>query len=78
MSVAEETLALEAGDAPVEAPRPRGVSNVATGLLVAGDFMVLVGLIAGYYAVRAQSFEARPREISPGEFRAREIVPREV
>jgi cytochrome c oxidase subunit III len=56
----EETLALEAGDAPVEAPHPRGVSNVATGLLVAGDFMVLVGLIAGYYAVRAQSFTWPP------------------
>ncbi|MBV9040945.1 MAG: heme-copper oxidase subunit III [Acidimicrobiia bacterium] len=60
MSVAEETLALEAGDAPVEAARPRGISNVATLLFVAADFMVLIGLVAGYYAVRSQSFTWPP------------------
>ena len=62
MSVVEtdETLALEAGDAPAEAARPRGISNVATLFLVVADFMVLVGLVAGYYAVRSQSFNWPP------------------
>ena len=54
--IAEETPALTAGDAPVEAPRPRGVSNIATGFLVAAGFMVLMALVAAYYAIRAQSF----------------------
>jgi heme/copper-type cytochrome/quinol oxidase subunit 3 len=56
----DETLALTAGDAPVEAARPRGVSNVATALLVAGGFMVLAALVAAYYAIRAQSFNWPP------------------
>ena len=65
MSVAEappqeETLALTAGDAPAEAARPRGVSNVATALLVAGGFMVLIAMVAGYYALRSQSFSWPP------------------
>jgi heme/copper-type cytochrome/quinol oxidase subunit 3 len=56
----DETLALTAGDAPVEAPAPRGVSNVATALFVAGEFMVLCGLVAAYYAVRSQAFKWPP------------------
>ncbi|MBV8982656.1 MAG: heme-copper oxidase subunit III [Acidimicrobiia bacterium] len=60
MSVAEETLALEAGDAPAAAARPRGISNVATLFLVTADFMVLAGLVAGYYGVRSQSFNWPP------------------
>ena len=57
---AEETLAITTGSAPIEAARPRGVSNVATALLVAGEAMVLFGLVAGYYAIRAQSFQWPP------------------
>jgi cytochrome c oxidase subunit 3 len=57
---ADETLALEAGDAPAEVGRPRGISNVATLFLVAADFMVLAGLVAGYYAIRSQSFNWPP------------------
>jgi cytochrome c oxidase subunit 3 len=60
MAVAEETLALTTGGAPVEAAARRGVSNVATALLVAGEGMVLFGLVAGYYAIRAQSFKWPP------------------
>ena len=55
-----ETPALTAGDAPVEAVRPRGVSNVATAILVAGESMVVFGLVAAYYGVRAQSFKWPP------------------
>jgi len=57
MVVAEETLAITTGDAPVEAAAPRGVSNVATALFVAGESMVLFGLVAAYYAVRSQAFK---------------------
>jgi len=60
MAVAEETLAITAGDAPIEATAPRGVSNVATAILVAGEAMILAGLVAAYYAVRAQSFKWPP------------------
>ena len=56
----DETPALTTGDAPVEAPRPRGVSNVATALFVAGDFMAVCGLVAAYYAVRSQAFKWPP------------------
>ncbi len=57
---ADETPALTAGDATVDAPRPRGVSNVATALFVAGDFMALCGLVAAYYALRSQAFKWPP------------------
>ena len=60
MAVAEETLAITTGDAPVETPRPRGIANVATALFVAGEFMALSGLVAAYYAVRAQAFRWPP------------------
>ena len=60
MAVAEETLAITAGDAPIEATAPGGVSNVATAILVAGEAMILAGLVAAYYAVRAQSFKWPP------------------
>jgi heme/copper-type cytochrome/quinol oxidase subunit 3 len=56
----DETRALTAGDATAEAPAPRGVSNVATALLVAGESMVLFGLVAAYYALRAQAFKWPP------------------
>jgi cytochrome c oxidase subunit 3 len=56
----DETLALTAGDAPTEAASPRGVSNIATGLLVAGGFMVLAALVAGYYGIRSQAFNWPP------------------
>jgi len=56
----EETLALTAGDAAAEAQAPRGVSNVATAILVAGESMALFGLVAAYYAVRAQAFKWPP------------------
>jgi cytochrome c oxidase subunit III len=56
----DETPALTAGDAPAEVPRPRGTANVAVALFVAGDFMVLCALVAGYYAVRAQAFKWPP------------------
>ena len=59
-TTADETPALTTGDAPVEFPRPRGVSNVATALFVAGDFMALCGLVAAYYALRAQAFKWPP------------------
>jgi heme/copper-type cytochrome/quinol oxidase subunit 3 len=58
--VTDETLALTAGDAPAEAPRPRAIANIATGLFVAGDFMALCALVAAYYALRSQSFEWPP------------------
>jgi len=60
MAVSEETLALTTGDAAAEAAAPRGVSNVATALLVAGESMALLGLVAAYYAVRAQAFKWPP------------------
>jgi len=60
MAVVEETLAITAGDAPAQPSAPRGVSNVATALLVAGEAMLLAGLVAGYYAVRAQAFKWPP------------------
>jgi cytochrome c oxidase subunit 3 len=60
MAVSEETLALTAGDAAPEAVAPRGVSNVATAILVAGESMLLFGLVAGYYALRAQAFKWPP------------------
>jgi|SRR5207302_6716260 len=60
MAVAEETLAITAGDAAIEATAPGGVSNVATAILVAGEAMILAGLVAAYYAVRAQSFKWPP------------------
>ena len=60
MAVAEETLAITAGDAAAEPVAPRGVSNVATAILVSGEAMVLFGLVAAYYAVRAQSFKWPP------------------
>jgi len=56
----DETPALTTGDAPVAAPHPRGVSNVATALFVAGDFMALCALVAGYYALRSQAFKWPP------------------
>src|SRR5881227_1084214 len=59
-SAADETLALTAGDAAAEAPRPRAIANVATALFVAGDFMALCALVAGYYAVRSQAFKWPP------------------
>src|SRR3954463_5494180 len=55
-----ETPALTAGDVAVEAVRPRGVSNVATAILVAGESMLLFGLVAGYYALRAEGFAWPP------------------
>lgn len=72
MSVVEatetETPALPAGDAPVEVPRPRGVSNVATALFVAGDFMVLFGLVAALYGLRAEAFVWPPRGVNLGTY----------
>jgi cytochrome c oxidase subunit III len=59
-ATSEETLALTAGDAPAEVARPRGVSNVATALLAAAGFMVLIGLVAAYYGIRTQSFNWPP------------------
>src|SRR2546427_656559 len=53
---ADETLALPAGDQPFEAPRPRGASNIATALFVAGDLMVLCGLVGALYAMRGEAF----------------------
>ena len=67
-SASGETLALPAGDAPVDMGRPRGVSNLATALFVAGDFMVLVGLVAAYYAIRSQSFVWPPSGASLGTY----------
>lgn len=52
----DETPALTAGDAPTEAPRPRGIANVGTALFVAGEFMALCALVAAYYGLRSQSF----------------------
>src|SRR5438270_6361761 len=60
MAVAEETLAITAGDAAIEATAPGGVSNVATAILVAGEAMILAGLVAAYYALRAQAFKWPP------------------
>jgi cytochrome c oxidase subunit III len=57
---ADETPALTAGDAPAEVARPRGTANIATALFVAADFMVMCGLVAGYYAVRSQAFKWPP------------------
>ena len=57
---APEIPALTTGDAPLAAPRPRGVSNVATALFVAADFIALCALVAGYYAVRSQAFKWPP------------------
>jgi cytochrome c oxidase subunit III len=72
MSVVEatetETPALPAGDTPAEVPRPRGVSNVATGLFVAGDFMVLFALVAALYALRAEAFVWPPKGVSLGTY----------
>jgi heme/copper-type cytochrome/quinol oxidase subunit 3 len=65
---ATETLALPAGDTPAEVIRPRGISNVATALLVAGDFMALCGLVAAYYALRAEAFVWPPRGASLGTY----------
>jgi heme/copper-type cytochrome/quinol oxidase subunit 3 len=65
---AEETLALPAGDTPAEVARPRGVSNVATALFVAGDFMALCGLVAAYYALRSEAFVWPPRGASLGTY----------
>src|SRR5438067_10704231 len=56
----DETPALTTGDAPAEVPRPRAIANVATALFVAGDFMALCALVAGYYAVRSQAFKWPP------------------
>src|SRR5947209_13980354 len=56
----EETLAITAGGAPIEAAAPRGVSNVATAILVAGESMLLFGLVAAYYALRAEAFKWPP------------------
>ena len=64
----DETLALGAGDGPVEAARPRGVSNVATALFVAGDFMALCGLVGAYYALRAEAFVWPPKGASLGTY----------
>ena len=67
VQTSDETLALEAGDGPVEAARPRGVSNVATALFVAGDFMALYGLVGAYYALRAEAFVWPPKGLTnPG------------
>jgi heme/copper-type cytochrome/quinol oxidase subunit 3 len=68
VQAADETLALEAGDAPAAVPAPRGISNVATALFVAGDFMVLCGLVAGYYALRAEAFVWPPKGASLGTY----------
>jgi len=56
----DETPALTTGDAPAEVARPRAIANVATALFVAGDFMALCALVAGYYAVRSQAFKWPP------------------
>jgi heme/copper-type cytochrome/quinol oxidase subunit 3 len=64
----DETLALTSGDAPVEAPRARGVSNVATALFVAGDAMVLFALVAALYALRAESFVWPPKAALLGTY----------
>ena len=64
----DETLALGAGDAPAELAAPRSVSNVATALFVAGDFMVLCGLVGGYYALRAEAFVWPPKGASLGTY----------
>jgi cytochrome c oxidase subunit 3 len=63
-----ETPALPAGEGPLKAPRRRGVSNVATALFVAGDFMVLFGLVAALYALRAQAFVWPGRGVSLGTY----------
>src|SRR4051794_1415469 len=59
-STSTDTLALTTGDAVAEAPTPRGVANVATALLVAGESMIVFGLVAAYYALRAQAFKWPP------------------
>jgi cytochrome c oxidase subunit III len=64
----EETLALGAGDTPTEIARPRGVSNVATALLVSGLFMALCGLVAAYYALRAEAFVWPPKGAALGTY----------
>src|SRR5947199_10082132 len=60
---APEMPALTTGDAPLAAARPRGVSNVATALFVAADFMALCAVVAGYYAVRSQAVKWRPVDL---------------
>jgi cytochrome c oxidase subunit III len=65
---ADETPALPAGDSAVEVERPRGVSNLATALFVAGDFMLLCGLVAALYALRAEAFVWPPRGVSLGTY----------
>jgi cytochrome c oxidase subunit I+III len=64
----DETLALPAGDSPIEVARPRGVSNVATAIFVCGAFMALCGLVAAYYALRAEAFVWPPRGASLGTY----------
>jgi heme/copper-type cytochrome/quinol oxidase subunit 3 len=41
---------------------------VATALFVAGDFMALCGLVAAYYALRAEAFVWPPRGASLGTY----------
>ncbi len=60
MAVTEDRLALEAGEGAATLQTPRGLATVGTSLFVAGDAMVLFGLVAAYYAIRAQSFKWPP------------------
>jgi heme/copper-type cytochrome/quinol oxidase subunit 3 len=65
---ATDTLALGAGEGPTQVAAPRGVSNVATALFVAGDFMALCGLVAALYALRAEAFVWPPKGVSLGTY----------
>src|SRR5436190_8887001 len=64
----DQPLALPGESAALELPRPRGISPLAMGLFVAGDFMLLGGLVAALYALRAEAFVWPPKGVSLGTY----------
>jgi heme/copper-type cytochrome/quinol oxidase subunit 3 len=64
----DEPLALPGESAAVELGRPRGISPLAMALLAAGQFMLLGGLLAALYTLRAEAFVWPPKGASLGTY----------
>jgi cytochrome c oxidase subunit 3 len=64
----DEPLALPGESAALELPRPRGISPLAMGLAMAGDFMLLGALVGALYALRAEAFVWPPKGVTLGTY----------
>jgi heme/copper-type cytochrome/quinol oxidase subunit 3 len=64
----DQVLALPGESGALELPRPRGISPLAMGLFVAGDFMLLGALVGALYGLRSEAFVWPPNGVTLGTY----------